>query len=68
MRNQKLKSLSKQVSENQVTTLSLDSVRMISGGTKSELELAGTCPGENGCWGFGAPTCGKVNECWSYNK
>lgn len=65
MNNQKLKDLSKKVTESQITSLSTDAVKTISGG-KLVKDLSGTCPGDNGCWGFSAPTCGARNDCWSY--
>lgn len=64
MKNQKLKDLSKKVTQSQVTSLNADEVKTISGGYK-ELTV-NTCPGENGCWGFSAPSCGAKNDCWSY--
>jgi hypothetical protein len=65
MKNQKLKDLSKKVTVSQITSLSSEAVKTISGG-KLPPE-SGDCPGDNGCWGFGHSSCGTSNSCWGYN-
>lgn len=65
MKNQKLKDLSKKVTVSQITSLSSEAVRTISGGGPPG--QSGDCPGDNGCWGFSHPSCGTSNSCWGYN-
>lgn len=66
MKNQKLKDLSKKITENQVTSLSIDAIKTISGGTTPALEGA-SCSGTNDCWSFSAGACDKANDCWGYS-
>lgn len=66
MKNQKLKDLSKKITENQVTSLSIDAIKTISGGRLPALESA-SCSGTNDCWSFSAGACDKANDCWGYS-
>lgn len=66
MKNQKLKDLSKKITNAQVTPLSSNAIKTISGGRTPQQELT-SCAGTNDCWRFSAGSCDKANDCWGYS-